>query len=243
MLSLLESMNVKAVISGHIHYFNHTIINGIHFIVSGGGGAYLYEEPEAGGFHHFTEITIDTLSNNILITPIPLTKDIGSLDIQISKDNSKRIISNHDLLSEFSLIQGYSSFQNQYNNWRANGTYIGVKITSLLETVGGMGPMDVLIIESWDGMKSNFSYPVIYPNSTWKEIQGEIILAYYFANQTVPEYSDGYRIVFLPPDGSYSNEDCKNTSPPEEGWHIWPSAGYRWIKYVRSLTIITNGNN
>jgi 3',5'-cyclic AMP phosphodiesterase CpdA len=243
MLSLLESINVKAVISGHIHFFNHTVLNEIHFITSGGGGAYLYEDPEEGGYYHFTEITVGTLSNDVSVNPIPLTKDIGSLDLTITKGEIKKIVSNYDLISEFSSIQGYSSFQNQFNNWRANGTYIGVKISSLLATVGGMGHNDVLIIESWDGLKSNFSYPVIYPNSTWKEIQGEIILAYSFLNQTVPTYEDGYRIVFLPPDGGYSNEDCENTSPPGEGWYIWPSAGYRWMKYVKSLTIITNGNS
>ena len=111
------------------------------------------------------------------------------------------------------------------------------QISELLETVGGISSNQWLTINSWDGFTSNFSYSVIYPNSTWYEIQGEMILAFSFNSVMVPEYEDGYRIVFLPPDGSYSNEDCKNTSPPNEGWHIYPSAGFRWVKYVHSLSI------
>ncbi len=241
LLTLLNNTNVKAVISGHIHYFNHTLMNGIHFITSGGGGAYLYEAPEDGGLHHYTEVTINVITDEFTINPVPLMKKTQPTDVFISKENISRVISIEDLLSEFTLTYGNSSFQNQYDNWRANGSYIGIKISDLVETVGGMSEDQWLSVRAWDGLVSNYSYMVVYPNSSWYEIQGDMILAFSYNDQIVPDYQDGYRVVFLPLDGSYSNEDCKNTSLPNEGWYIYPSAGFRWIKYVQSLTIVEEG--
>ncbi len=240
-LHLLNNSNVKAVISGHIHYYNHTILNGIHFITSGGGGAFLYENPEDGGFHHFASITINTITHEMTVTPTPLTKQSIPTDIRIVKGNETQVISLGDLQSEFSLAYGNSSFENQYGNWRGNGSYIGVTINDLLETVGGMTADQWITVKAWDGMMSNFSYHSVYPNSSWYNIQGDMILAFSYNNMIVPEYVDGYRIVFLPPDGEFSNEDCENTSLPNEGWNIYPSAGYRWIKYIESITIIGEG--
>ncbi|MHA1977633.1 MAG: metallophosphoesterase [Candidatus Hodarchaeales archaeon] len=241
LLSLLNNSNVKAVISGHIHYFNHTLRNGIHFITSGGGGAYLYETPEDGGFHHFTEITIDSETKELTVVATPLTKLNKPTDVIVAKEEYSVTVSIEDILSEFSLTSGNGSFQNQYDNWRANGSYIGIKINELINIVGGMTENQWVTVKSWDGLTSNYSYSVIYPNSSWYQIQGDMILAFSYNDMIVPNYGDGYRIVFLPPDGGYSNEDCKNTSPPNEGWYIYPSAGFRWVKYVQSLTIVGEG--
>ncbi len=237
-ISKISGKNVKAIISGHIHLFNHTIINGTHFITSGGGGARLYADPDEGGYHHFTEITFDLLTNNLSVDPVHLNKQTTPTDISIRKDTFYQNITLFDLQSEFPIIQRFSSFQNQYDNWRDYGYYEGVKVSSLLHLVGGLDTNEILQIESWDGLTANYSHSVIYPNSSWLEIQGEMILAFSYNNTVVPEYTDGYRIVFTPSDSGYSNEDCQNTSPIGEGWHIWPSAGYRWLKYIKSLTII-----
>jgi len=237
-ISLISGNNVKAVISGHIHLFNHTIVNGTHFITSGGGGARLYADPSEGGYHHFSEITFNLLTSDITVNSVPLTKKTTPTDITIIKGTLNESITLFDLQSEFPIYQGLSSFQNQYDNWRAFGYYEGIKITSLLQLVGGLKTNEILQIESWDGLAVNYSYSIIYPNSSWLEIQGEMILAYSFNDSVVPDYSDGHRVVFIPQDGGYSNEDCQNTSPPGEGWNIWPSAGYRWLKYIKSLTIL-----
>jgi hypothetical protein len=214
------------------------LINGIHFITTGGGGAYLYEAPLDGGFHHYTEITIDLNEDTFTINPIPVMRKTQSTDITLINENTTRLISIEDILSEFTFTYGNSSFQNQYYNWRANGSYVGIKMSELLEPIGCMNESQWLSIKSWDGMISNYSYAVVYPNSSWYQIQGDMILAFSFNGEIVPEYEDGYRIVFLPPDGSYSNEDCQNTSLPNEGWYVYPSAGYRWIKYIQSISII-----
>jgi 3',5'-cyclic AMP phosphodiesterase CpdA len=241
-LSLISDKNVKAVISGHIHLFNHTIVNDTHFITSGGGGARLYADPEEGGYHHFTEITFNLLTNDLTVNSVPLTKEPTPTDITIIKGALNQSISLFDLQSEFPIYQGFSSFQNQYDNWQSYGYYQGIKISSLLQIVGGLETDEFLQIEAWDTYKVNYSYSVIYPNSSWLNIQGEMILAYSFNGSVVPSYSDGYRVCFIPPDGGYSNEDCRNTSPPGEGWNIRPSAGYRWLKYIKSLTILETVN-
>ena len=237
-ISIISGKNVKAIISGHIHLFNHTIINGTHFITSGGGGARLYADPEEGGYHHFTEITFNLLTNDLSVNPVHMSKKTTTTDIIIRKNTLDHNITLFDMQSEFPIYQGFSSFQNQYDNWRDYGYYEGVRVSSLLDLVGGLDTSEILQIRAKDGFTVNYSYSVIYPNTTWLEIQGEMILAFSLNKTVVPEYTDGYRIVFIPPDSGYSNEDCQNTSPAGEGWHIWPSAGYRWLKYVESLTII-----
>jgi len=127
-LSLISDKNVKAVISGHIHLFNHTIVDGTHFITSGGGGARLYAETEEGGYHHFTEITYNLLTSEVTVEPVPMTKEPTPADISIIKGTLNKSISLFDLQSEFPIYQGFSSFQNQYDNWRAYGYYQGIKI-------------------------------------------------------------------------------------------------------------------
>jgi 3',5'-cyclic AMP phosphodiesterase CpdA len=50
---LLARSKVSAVFSGHEHLYNHQQRDGVHYFISGGGGAPLYAEPSAGGFYHY----------------------------------------------------------------------------------------------------------------------------------------------------------------------------------------------
>ncbi len=235
---LIDSSNVKLVISGHIHFYNITKRETVNFLVSGGGGAVLHELNENNGFYHFTKVQISSDGNNISFDPSVLTKQLTTTDIIILKGNQSVIIGLDDMLIEFNSINGMSSFQNQLFNWRGYGYYNGIKISDLLSVIGGMRDDEVLEVEAWDGIKQNYSYSVIYPNQSWLAIQGEIILAYQYNESIYPEWSDGYRIVFLAPDEGYSNFDCELTSPPDEGYHLWQSAGFRWVKYIKSFRIL-----
>jgi len=241
-LNLIQDQKVEIILSGHIHYFNHAEINGTHFITSGGGGAALHEPKENGGFHHFTEIEIIHRGQSVLFQPMELIKKPDIMDILVIRGSSSNTISLNDLQIEFQTVSGYSSFQNQYGNWRAYGEYMGVRISDLLGTVGGIDLTQILEVEAWDGLKENYSYSTIFPNSSWQEIQGEMIVAYSYNGTFFPDWVDGYRIIFLPPDHAYSNADCKATSPPGEGYHIWPSAGYRWLKFIKSLKVINKNS-
>ncbi len=48
-LSLMNSYQVDTVFTGHIHLYYHTTIDGVHYVITAGGGAPLYETPERGG--------------------------------------------------------------------------------------------------------------------------------------------------------------------------------------------------
>ncbi|MBE0527031.1 MAG: hypothetical protein IH631_08820, partial [Candidatus Thorarchaeota archaeon] len=127
------------------------------------------------------------------------------------------------------------SFQNQYDNWRGHGTYTGIAISELVELVGGMTINDTLIIRSFDGCAQEFSYSNVYPNATWTEIQGPMILAYAYNDTSVLDWADGMRLVMIPSDGAYSNTDANQTS--ESGDLI--SAGTRWVRFVSIIEVIS----
>ena len=54
--TLLAKYKVSAVFSGHEHLYNHQERNGVHYFISGGGGAPLYANADKGGFHHYLRV-------------------------------------------------------------------------------------------------------------------------------------------------------------------------------------------
>ncbi len=65
---LFEQYGVDVVFNGHDHYYCHSYANGIHYVVSGGGGAPLYDPKENGETEHmvyaektyqFVQISVD----------------------------------------------------------------------------------------------------------------------------------------------------------------------------------------
>jgi hypothetical protein len=50
---LLARNKVSAVFSSHEHLYNHQQRDGVHYFISGGGGAPLYAEAASGGFYHY----------------------------------------------------------------------------------------------------------------------------------------------------------------------------------------------
>lgn len=55
---LFVESGVDAVFHGHEHLYNHQERDGIHYFITGGGGAELYAEPENGGFHHYLLVSV-----------------------------------------------------------------------------------------------------------------------------------------------------------------------------------------
>lgn len=62
---LCKKYNVRVVFNGHNHYYSHCLVDGVHHLTVGGGGAPLYDtDPgsehlvKASKSHHFGEITI-----------------------------------------------------------------------------------------------------------------------------------------------------------------------------------------
>lgn len=78
---LMETYGVDAVFAGHQHCYEHFVVNDIHYVTSGGGGAPLNKNPTdvgppeeqayfqaAGGFFHF--VSLDITSESIKVDVI-----------------------------------------------------------------------------------------------------------------------------------------------------------------------------
>ena len=57
--ALFAEYKVDAVFSGHEHYYERRIVDGFPHIITGGGGAPMYDKEEYGGFNHFVQVTVD----------------------------------------------------------------------------------------------------------------------------------------------------------------------------------------
>ena len=62
-----------------------------------------------------------------------------------------------------------------------------------------------------------------------------MVLAYSFNGSLVPQYEDGFRIVFLPEDENYSNDDAAATTLAQ---YFPDGAGPRCVSNVESISII-----
>jgi len=57
--SLFAKFKVDAVFAGHEHYYQRRMVDGIVHVITGGGGAPVYDREEDGGFFHFVQVTVD----------------------------------------------------------------------------------------------------------------------------------------------------------------------------------------
>jgi len=57
--ALFAKSGVDAVFAGHEHYYERRTVDGIIHIITGGGGAPIYDKEEYGGFNHFVQVTVD----------------------------------------------------------------------------------------------------------------------------------------------------------------------------------------
>lgn len=126
-----------------------------------------------------------------------------------------------------------SSYQNTYGNIRGVGLYTGVKISDLIDLVGGMQEDDTVRVIARDDYSQVFKYEKVYPNQTYWDIQGDMVLAYEYNEIRVPDYEDGFRLVFLPEDGYYSNEDANATTDPDPA-----AAGPQWVSNVARIEVL-----
>jgi len=126
-----------------------------------------------------------------------------------------------------------SSYQNSYGNIRGRGNYTGVKVSDLVDLVGGMNEKDTLKVIAGDGYTQLFGYAKVYPNQTYSDIQGDMVLAYEYNGTRVPDYQDGFRLTFLPEDGYYSNADANATTDPNPS-----AAGPQWVSNVTRIEVL-----
>lgn len=62
LINLLEAYQVRIAFFGHIHDFEHSYSNGVHYVITGGAGAEIGpvedNPPSYGVFHHFLNVKI-----------------------------------------------------------------------------------------------------------------------------------------------------------------------------------------
>lgn len=224
--------HVDAVFNGHVHAFYQMTVDDTCFTITGGGGGSLTD-----GVHHF--VLVNRSSGGFEYEKVDL--DGGDVtagtDISIVGHGSTANLTYDELLA-MAMVEGMSSYENLYGNVGGLGYYEGVTFASLLDLVGGLQDGEVLRVTSSDGYYQDFGYLNIYPDDAWLGLQGQMTLALWFDNTTMPDWEDGPRIAFLPDDGFYSNEDCEATSYPGQGYDLYPSAGARWAKNVFSIAIL-----
>lgn len=232
LMTLFEEQNVDVVFTGHIHMYNNSVINGVRYVITGGAGASLYTDTDEGGIYHYVNVTVD--DSGLSIEPVLLDSPSIPRDTVVIRGAEEDVtISLEDIL-ELPSVEGFSSFENQLSNWGGQGTYVGVLISTLVELIGSMSVNDTLVVKSYDGYIQEFSYSNIYPNTSWANLQGSMILAYDYNETRVLDWADGMRIVMLPPDGAYSNDDANQTT--ESGPVV--SAGSRWVRFVSILEVV-----
>ncbi|MBF0329985.1 MAG: metallophosphoesterase [Nitrospirae bacterium] len=56
--NLFRRYKVKVVFAGHEHLFDDTSKDGVRYIITGGGGAPLYQAPNKGGFFHYLIVKV-----------------------------------------------------------------------------------------------------------------------------------------------------------------------------------------
>jgi hypothetical protein len=152
--------------------------------------------------------------------------------VLIGSDDAKENVTLTEMLAMTSIIKS-GSYQNSYGNIRGQGTYTGVKISDLVNLVGGMAENETLKVTASDEYSMTFGYYKVFPNTSFLAIQGDMVLAYEYNGTIVPEYEDGFRIAFLPDDGYYSNVDANATTEPDPA-----AAGPQWISNVAKIEVL-----
>ena len=232
-LSLVDDGGVDVVFTGHIHAFNHTKMQATDLVISGGAGANLVD-----GEHHHVKVTVaqggafefDKIDLNLEPQPTSVLTVVGP-------EGMTRNIT-YDELFAMDSHEGTSSFENYFGNVGGEGYYTGVAVSDLVELVGGMSEGDILRVTASDTYYQDFGYLNVYPNDTWLELQGIMLIAFAMNSESLPEWEDGPKLIMLAPDGLYDNSDCEATSYDGQGYDIYPSAGARWVKNTAVIQVI-----
>lgn len=217
--------------SGHVHAFYVLEVEGTEFLISGGAGGTLVD-----GVHHHVVVTAGC--PDLTYEKVGLVNEWEQSAYLTLRGRGGEVVNlTCSQLMDIDALSAYSSYENLYGNIGGQGTYSGPSIASLVDLVGGMEEGDILRVVGSDGYDEEFGYLNVYPDDDWLALQGEMILAMEYEGAVVPDWDDGPRLAFLAPDGLYSNSDCEATSYEDQGYHLYPSAGARWVRLVVSIVV------
>jgi hypothetical protein len=86
-------------------------------------------------------------------------------------------------------------------NWKPERSYGGVSLRAVVNASGGMAPGDTLGVIAGDGWYKTLPYDVVYGDSA----AGRVLLTVERDGESLE--GDAPTLIFLPPDGAFSNED------------------------------------
>ena len=183
-----------------------------------------------------TLVIILIISGGLLVALSVLNSATGPSVIVVGEDGNQREVYLSEIMHQTDLVQAISGYENRFNNTKDVGIYRGIKISDLIQFVGTMKPSDILMVKASDGYLQNYTYSNVYPNASEYSRQGDMILAFSYNGTMVPDYIDGYRIMFVPSDGYYENADAIATT---ESMYYFGSAGSRCVSNVVEISIIS----
>ena len=182
-------------------------------------------------------VMILIISGGLLVALSVLNSATGPSVIVIGENGNQREVYLSEIMDQTDLVEATSGYENRFNNTRDVGVYRGIKISDLIQFVGTMKPSDILMVKASDGYSQNYTYSNVYPNASEYSYQGDMILAFSYNGTLVPNYADGYRIMFVPSDGYYENADAIVTTEP---MYYFGSAGSRCVSNVMEISIISS---
>jgi hypothetical protein len=185
----------------------------------------------------FLVIVIVMAAGAVAALTLMMPGESAEPEIQIIGSNGTNVNVTLSEMQDLPTVAKQGSFQNSYGNIRGNGEYTGVNISVLLTLVGGMVETDVLVVKAVDGYTQTFTYSNVYPSSSEYVYQGNMILAYGFNETIIPDYPEGPRLMFLPEDGYFSNDDANKTIHPD---YYSGAAGPKLVTNVAQLRVVSN---
>ena len=172
---------------------------------------------KAQSFHLLARIAF-VLMILACITPMLIRSHLPSGGPSITvvlPQGTQRTITLSNMMALHPITQE-GSYQNQYGNWRDQGTYTGVLLTELF------ADQDYVSIE----IVARDGYRMMIDRARVEDEAHPMVLAFRMNGEDVPDWEDGFRIVVLPADGGTSNVD-----------YGVESAGSYWVRQVHQIIL------
>jgi len=150
-----------------------------------------------------------------LIVRIAVHVDEPTVEI-VNLDGTSREVS-LSIMRRMQILKREGTYQNQFENWRDQGTYTGVRLTDLIGTASDYRSIRAI---ATDG------YELSIGRERVEDPNYSMILAFAFDGVEVPAWKMGFRIAVLPEDGAVSNAEYDAIS-----------AGSFWVQNVVKIIL------
>jgi hypothetical protein len=154
------------------------------------------------------------------VLPIVVRWSFGTAGpgITVVQTDGREMIVSARVLGALTELCRRGSYENQFGNWRDDGEYCGIHLADL---IGWGTDYSSIRVVAEDG------YRIEIERRRVEDSEYPMVLATSFDGQSVPGWSDGYRIAVLPEDGGVSNADYRTDS-----------AGSYWVKNVARIELL-----